>query len=83
MRLYWESISERDRNGIIQGYSIIYETICGSLPWHSGQVNITAPRNNYTLNALHPGVGYQLGIAAYTSKGMGPQSYGKQVWTST
>ncbi|XP_068682562.1 uncharacterized protein [Montipora foliosa] len=82
VQLYWQPISENRRNGIIVGYSIFYETLCKTSSWHSGVINVSAPSKNYTLNELLPGFGYRIRIAAFTSKGMGPQSYHENVWTS-
>ena len=89
VQIYWHALSERDRNGIILGYTIFYETLCkyGVIPrLHYGMVNVSVPSNdyvmNYTLNELRPGFGYNVRIAAFTSKGTGPESYGKHVWPS-
>ena len=90
VQIYWHALSERDRNGIILGYTIFYETLCKYhvIPFrlHFGMVNVSAPSNdyvmNYTLNELRPGFGYSVRIAAFTSKGRGPESYEKDVWPS-
>lgn len=89
VQIYWNALSERDRNGIILGYTIFYETLCkyGVIPrLHYGMVIVSVPSNdyvmNYTLNELRPGFGYSVRIAAFTSKGTGPESYGKHVWPS-
>ena len=89
VQIYWHALSESDRNGIILGYTILYETLCkyGVIPrLHYGMVYVSVPSNdyvmNYTLNELRPGFGYSVRIAAFTSKGTGPESYGKDVWPS-
>ena len=90
VQIYWRALSENDKNGIIRGYSIFYETLCkdrqNRSSWHSGVVNVSAPLNdyvmNYTLNELRPGFGYSVRMAAFTSKGTGPKYHAKHVWTS-
>ncbi|XP_067024678.1 uncharacterized protein [Acropora muricata] len=88
VQIYWHALSERDRNGIILGYTIFYETLCKYhiIPFrlHYGMVNVSALSNdyvmNYTLNELRPGFEYSVRISAFTSKGRGPKSSRKNVW---
>ena len=73
VRIFWEQVSEEDRNGIILGYTISYETECFDEhhpSWHSGEVNVSAPSTMYTFSNLLPGLGYRVRIAAFTSKGI-------------
>ena len=90
VQIYWRALSERDKNGIIRGYSIFYETLCkdhqNRSSWSSGVVNVSSSLNdnimNYTLKDLRPGFGYSVRIAAFTSTGTGPKGYLKHVWPS-
>ena len=74
-------IEEEYHNGNLLGYNIQYETECYGIPKSSGQVNVSASTRSYILTGLLPGTKYNIRIAGFTSKGIGPYDY-EYVFTS-
>ena len=75
-------ISEEYHNGKLLGYNIFYETSCSAAPNLSGQVNVSASTRRYILTGLLPGTEYNVKVAGFTSKGVGPYIWPQNVFTS-
>ncbi|XP_078350705.1 MAM and fibronectin type III domain-containing protein 1-like [Oculina patagonica] len=74
LQVTWNQISEHERNGHIIGYIITYVAECfdGQENGHEGNVTVSGMSNNVTFCELRSGLKYRIGIAGFTSKGMGP-----------
>ena len=85
VELYWDPITEHDRNGNITGYVITYIADCFDGPSdheYRGNTTVSGSSNNATLCELRPGVKYRIGISGFTSKGLGPESGQHDVYAS-
>ena len=69
----WEEVPPIDRNGMITTYEVLYEPLetFGQL---SSTDIINATDLFIILEGLHPFVGYNISVRAYTSVGNGPYS---------
>jgi len=74
-------VSQEYHNGKLLGYNILYETSCYAIPKLSGQVNVSASTRSYILTGLLPGTKYNVRVAGFTSKGVGPYDW-ERVFTS-
>ena len=74
-------ISQEYHNGKLLGYNIVYQTSCYEIPTLSGQVNVSASTRSYNLTGLVPGTKYNIRVAGFTSKGVGPY-YWEYAFTS-
>lgn len=84
VEIRWHEISEEDRNGVILGHTINFHTDCfpeGDPSRHSGHVDVMAPSTDYKLCDLRPGLQYRIGVAGFTSNGLGP-SNDREIFTS-
>ena len=68
----WEEVPPIDRNGMITTYEVLYEPLetFGQL----SSTDINATDLSVILEGLHPFVGYNISVRAYTSVGNGPYS---------
>ena len=69
-------ISQEFHNGKLLGYNILYETSCYAIPKVFSQVNVSASTRSYILTGLLPGTEYNIRVAGFTSKGVGPYDFG-------
>ena len=75
-------ISQEYHNGKLLGYNILYETSCYAILKVADQVNVSASTRSYILTGLLSGTKYNVGVAGFTSKGVGPYHW-EVVFTST
>ena len=77
LQVKWDPISGSARKGRILGYIVTYVTSCfeGTPDIHQGNVTVNNSTYNVTLCNLRPGLKYRLGLAGFTSKGVGPTDY--------
>jgi len=80
----WGPIPQHSTNGILQGYRVyLYEYIY----WYYSLTNtintISASVHRVILRGLKAAHNYRVSVAAFTSKGAGPQSYWRYITTGT
>lgn len=68
----WQHIPDEYRNGILLGYNVSFSTNNSHANW---QAKIVEPSVRYTtLSGLEKFTWYEIQVAGFTSKGLGPES---------
>lgn len=85
IKVTWNPVPRQYHNGRLLGYKVYFrETAYYSNPSESSSSSITVSNPNatyVTLTGLLPGQRYDVSVAAFTSKGVGPRSYRYYVTT--
>ena len=80
----WDPVIADDRNGIIKGYKVNYQTLPNG-DMAAKFLNITKAQQNkrqtVTLDHLNEFTNYSIGVLAFTAFGNGPASVGQVVET--
>ena len=67
----WDEVPVADQNGIIETYTITYESLTEN---HNGNVTVNYPDHQTNLTGLREYVNYSISVFASTVKGDGPAS---------
>ena len=68
----WDEVPVADQNGIIETYTITYESLTEN---HNGNVTVNYPDHQTNLTGLREYVNYSISVFASTVKGGGPVSH--------
>lgn len=73
IKVFWEDVPRDHQNGIITGYTLFYNTTLrsGEILHHNQSLG---PHRQHELTGLLPFKYYDIQVAAFTSKGLGPRS---------
>ena len=81
VKVQWDALSQQYINGRLLGYTVYYEEypyysyLRQSVNTHSANVYLVI------LRGMKAAQQYRINVAAYTSKGVGPQSYSRYITT--
>ena len=80
VKVQWDPLPQQFANGRLLGYTVYYYEYYNSYVRKS--VSMSSPyANMVTLRGLKAASRYQIAVAAFTSKGAGPQSYWRYITT--
>lgn len=65
----WQHIPQQNKNGVLKGYKITYAPIQYQ---PSQSITVESSRSSTTLENLKKYTWYQIRVAGFTSKGLGP-----------
>ena len=72
IRVEWEPVSERDKNGVITHYEVhVNQSDNSALPT-TNSTAVNSPSLSVVLSGLHPFINYTITVRAFTSVGPGP-----------
>lgn len=82
VKVQWDALSQQYINGRLLGYTVYYEEYPYYYSYLRQSVN-TSSANVYMviLRGMKAAQQYRINVAAYTSKGVGPQSYSRYITT--
>lgn len=77
IQVNWTEVPERDRNGIITLYEVMYERF--NMDMDLLEMNVNTSSFSIILSDLVPGQAYNISVRAYTGVGPGPYSTPEQM----